>query len=155
LAAGTGGRRIDTVSSGPGDPTASTTPAPSALWRPDELDLVARARELEIAVRRPDGTLRAWTPIWVVRVGEQVYVRSWHRRGTGWFGHAVADGRARVRVPGLSADVTVVDVGGGPDDGRARTGVDDAYRAKYGEQGAASMVTTAAAATTLRLDPAR
>jgi hypothetical protein len=63
----------------------------TAPWRPDELDLVDRAHELEIAVRRTDGTLRRWTPIWVVRVGEQVYVRSWHRRDTGWFGHAVAD----------------------------------------------------------------
>lgn len=130
----------------------------TAPWRSDELDLVERAHELEIAVRRPDGTLRRSTPIWVVRVEEQVYVRSWYRRDTGWFGHAVADGAAQVRVPGLSADVTVVDLGAGPDEqGRAdvQARVDAAYRAKYGEHGAASMVTPEAAATTLRLDPAR
>lgn len=129
----------------------------SAPWRPDELHLIGEAPELEIAVRRPDGTLRRWTPVWVVRVGEQVYVRSWHRRSTGWFGHAVSDRLAAVRVPGLSADVTVTDVGGGSDALRAQVdaGVDDAYRTKYGEQGAASMITTTAAATTLRLDPAR
>jgi hypothetical protein len=121
-------------------------------WPPDALGLVDAAHELEIAVRRADGTLRGWTPIWVVRVGEQVYVRTWFRRDTGWFGHAVSEGRASVRVPGLDAEVTIVDVGGGGDDVRAE--VDDAYRAKYGEHGAASMVTTDAGATTLRLDPA-
>jgi hypothetical protein len=131
----------------------------TAPWRPDELDLVDRAHELEIAVRRTDGTLRRWTPIWVVRVGEQVYVRSWHRRDTGWFGHAVADGAAAIRVPGLSADVAVADLGPGAVEERVRADVqarvDAAYRAKYGEQGAASMITPAAGATTLRLDPAR
>lgn len=139
----------------------------TARWTPDELDLLARATELEIAVRRGDGTLRRWTPIWVVRVGERVYVRSWYRRSTGWFGHAVSGGAARVRVPGLESDVVVTDLGAGADDVRAAVGagvadgagaavgVDDAYAAKYGEQGAASMVTPAATATTLRLDPVR
>lgn len=133
----------------------------TARWTPDELDLLARATELEIAVRRGDGTLRRWTPIWVVRVGERVYVRSWYRRSTGWFGHAVSGGAVRVRVPGLESDVVVTDLGAGPegvgaaDGAGAAVGVDDAYAAKYGEQGAASMVTPAATATTLRLDPVR
>ena len=140
----------------------------SDTWRPEEADLVGRAHELEIAVRRPDGTLRRWTPIWVVTVDGQVHVRSWYRRSTGWFGHAVAGRRARVRVPGLEAEVDVVDIGGGGVDGgdvtsadggaaagKVQARVDDAYRAKYGAQGAASMVTPEAAATTLRLDPVR
>lgn len=131
----------------------------TAPWRPEELDLVERAHELEIAVRRADGTLRAWTPIWVVRVDGQVYVRSWHRRETGWFGHAVHERAAAVRVPKLTADVTVVDVGAGSEADAARADVqarvDAAYRAKYGDRGAASMVTVEAATTTLRLDPAR
>ncbi|GAA3558450.1 DUF2255 family protein [Microlunatus spumicola] len=130
----------------------------SSSWRPDELDLVERAHELEIAVRRPDGTLRRWTPVWVVVMDGHVHVRSWYRRGTGWFGHAVTDRLARVRVPGLEADVDVVDVGGaggGPATGDLPERVDAAYRAKYGRQGAASMVTPEAVATTLRLDPTR
>ena len=82
--------------------------------------------------------------------GGQVYVRSWHRRDTGWFGQAVRSLRARVHVPGLEADVTVEDIGDASADVTA--GVDAAYRAKYGG-GAGSMVTAAAAATTLRLTP--
>ncbi|MCM3921774.1 DUF2255 family protein [Frankia sp. AiPs1] len=122
------------------------------IWTADALERVDSARELEIAVRRADGTLRRPLPIWVVRVGDQVYVRTWYRRDTGWFGHALASHRARIRVPGLEADVTVEDLGEGP--AQLRADIDAAYRTKYGDAGAESMVTAAAAITTLRLSPA-
>ncbi|MGA5323985.1 DUF2255 family protein [Streptomyces seoulensis] len=58
-------------------------------WTPEDLHLLDAAGELRIAVRDSDGSLRPEVPIWVVRVGERAYVRSWYRRDTGWFGHAV------------------------------------------------------------------
>ena len=42
----------------------------------DELDRVGGAVELELAVRRRDGTLRKPVTSWVVRYGDDVYVRS-------------------------------------------------------------------------------
>jgi hypothetical protein len=125
----------------------------TATWSPEELDRIDAAGELLIAVKRSDGTLRSWLPIWVVRVGEQVYVRTWYRRETGWFGHVLKSRRARVRVPGLEADVAVTDIGEGTPELHA--GVDAAYRAKYGHGGSESMVTPAAAAATLQLKPER
>jgi len=89
-----------------------------------------------------------------VSAGGQVYVRTWHRRTSGWFGLVVETGRARARVPGLEADVVIEDVGEGP--GELRASVDAAYRAKYGRYGAGSvgpMVADEAAAATLRLTP--
>jgi hypothetical protein len=118
-------------------------------WTDEQLARIDAARELEISVRRADGTLRAWTPIWVVHAVSDVYVRTWYRRDTGWFGHALRSGRARVRVPGLEADVRVEDVGAGSPGLRAD--VDDAYRAKYAGDSTGNMVTDDAAATTLRL----
>jgi hypothetical protein len=119
-------------------------------WTREQLAQIDAARELEIAVRRADGTLRPWTPIWVVHAGSDVYVRTWYRRDTGWFGHALRSGRARVRVPGLEVDVRVEDVGTGST--ALRADVDDAYRAKYGGGGSTgNMVADDAAATTLRL----
>ena len=79
----------------------------TAPWSPDELRLMNAAGELRIAVKRSDGSLRQWVPIWVVCAGGQVYVRTWYRRDTGWFGHALRSRRARIRVPGLEADVTI------------------------------------------------
>ncbi len=89
-----------------------------------------------------------------MRVSGQVYVRTWCRRDNGWFGHVVDSRRARIRVPGLAADIAIEDV----DDDKAelRAGVDAAYRAKYGRYGETTvdrMVTDDAATSTLRLIP--
>ena len=123
-------------------------------WTPEQLQQIDGSRELEIASKRPDGTLRQWLPIWVVCVGDQVYVRTWYRRTTGWFGHVVKTRQARVRVPRLEIDVVVEDIGDG--DGDLRSAVDDAYQAKYAPHPGGSvgqMTTDSAAATTLRLSP--
>ena len=123
-------------------------------WTPEQVQEIDRVPELEIASRRTDGTLRRWLPIWVVCVGEEVYVRTWYRRTTGWFGHVVETATARVRVPGLEADVAVEDLGDG--EPGLRAAVDAAYAAKYGPHGGGSvaqMTSDAAAATTLRLSP--
>jgi hypothetical protein len=110
------------------------------------------ARELQMASRRADGTLRRWVPIWVVSAGGLVYVRTWYRRDTGWFGQVLASRRARIRVPGLEAEVTVADVGAGTPELRA--GVDAAYETKYGRGGGTEqMLSAEAAAATLRLSP--
>ncbi len=60
-----------------------------APWKSDELDRIEAAQELEIAPRRRDGSLRTPVPIWVVRAGDDLYVRA-----------AYGDGSAmRSRVP--------------------------------------------------------
>jgi hypothetical protein len=126
----------------------------TAVWSPDELERIGTAEELHVATKRADGTLRREVPVWVVSAKGQVYVRTWYRRDDGWFGHAVDSRRARIRVPGLEADIAVEDVGN--DQAELRAGVDAAYRAKYGRYGKTTverMVTDAAAATTLRLVP--
>jgi hypothetical protein len=110
-------------------------------WSDEELRLIGAAVELEVAGR-------TWTPIWVVCTGGQVFVRTWHRRDTGWYGRVRRTGRARIRVPGLETDVIVNEVGGA-----SAAEVDAAYHAKYGG-GAGSMVTAESRASTLRLDPA-
>jgi hypothetical protein len=126
----------------------------AAFWTPDDIRRIGSADELQIAAKHADGTLRRWLPIWVVCVSEQVYVRTWYRRNTGWFAHVLDSHRASVRVPGLQADVAVEDVAAGPD--QLRVDIDAAYRAKYGRYGTSTvenMVADAAAATTLLLSP--
>jgi hypothetical protein len=123
----------------------------TVAWSAVELERIGTAEELHIAASRPDGTLRREVPVWVVRVSGQVYVRTWYRRDSGWFGHVADSRRARIRVPGLAADIAIEDVG--DDKAELRAGVDAAYRAKYGRHGETTvdrMVTDDAAASTLR-----
>ena len=120
-------------------------------WSLEELERFDAVDELHIAPRRSDGTFVRPLPIWVVRVGDHVYVRTWYRRG-GWFGRALRSGSARVSVPGVRAEVRVEDVGREPAD--LRTQVDAAYRRKYARYGSGTverMVSDPAAETTLRL----
>jgi len=63
-------------------------------WTSDELNKIGVAEELRIASLRQDGTLRKPVIIRVVRVGDELYVRSVNGRTSAWFGvfrHAMRD----------------------------------------------------------------
>lgn len=47
-----------------------------AVWTSDELTRIGGAEELQLASTRPDGTLRPYVTMWVVRAGDELYVRS-------------------------------------------------------------------------------
>ena len=47
-----------------------------STWTSDELDRIGAAEELELASLRRDGTLRPYVTMWVVRAGDDLYVRS-------------------------------------------------------------------------------
>jgi hypothetical protein len=51
---------------------------------PEELAAIASPDELEIATRRRDGTLRDPVTIWMVRHGDDLYVRSVNGPTAAW-----------------------------------------------------------------------
>jgi hypothetical protein len=59
---------------------------------PDELARIGRADELQTSSRRADDSLRPFVTIWVVRVGDELFVQSAHGRDDPWFGHALTAG---------------------------------------------------------------
>lgn len=99
-------------------------------WTAEELVVIGQTDELQIASERPDGTLRPYVTIWVVGVGDDVFVRSAYGSANPWFRRAVASGTGRVRVGGLERDVTFE----APDPG-VHPDVDAAYHAKYDRYG--------------------
>jgi hypothetical protein len=120
-------------------------------WTSDELDRIGAADELEITSARDDGTIRPYVPIWVVRVGEDVYVRSYRGLGGRWFQHVLRCHEGRIRAGGIERDVTVEEPG---EDVSAA--VDEAYRMKYsryGETYVGPITGADATAATLRLLP--
>ena len=54
-------------------------------WTSEELAKIDTAEELNVRSLRRDGTLRSPTTIWVVRHGEDLYVRPVNGRTSGWF----------------------------------------------------------------------
>jgi hypothetical protein len=54
-------------------------------WTSGELDTIGTAEELKLASVRRDGTLRRPVTMWVVRDGDDLYIRSVNGRGSSWF----------------------------------------------------------------------
>jgi hypothetical protein len=75
-----------------------------ATWTSEELDRVGNAEELGLASRRKDGTLRPYVTMWVVRAGNDVYVRSAYGPGNPWYRRAKASGSGRIRAGGVERD---------------------------------------------------
>jgi hypothetical protein len=75
-------------------------------WAADDLARIGDAEELDIASRRPDGSLRGYVTIWAVRVGDGLYVRSAFGRDNPWYRRAAAAGEGRIRAAGVERDAT-------------------------------------------------
>ena len=120
-------------------------------WTNDELDKIGTAEELQIASLRQDGTLRKPVIIWVVRVGDDLYVRSVNGRASGWFRGALTRHEGRIWAGGVEKDVTFVEETA-PD---INAQIDEAYLSKYSRypQYVAPMVTPAVRAATIKLVP--
>lgn len=118
-------------------------------WTEEDLVAVGDADELVIAPRREGGELRAGVPIWVVRVGDDIFVRSYKGRGSGWFRHAVETHTGRITAGGVERDVVFEEA---PD--AHADEIDGAFVTKYARYGASytdPMITAAARDATLRL----
>ena len=122
----------------------------AAGWTEDELARIGAADELEVAPVRADDSTRRPLPIWVVRVGDELYVRSWRGEDGAWYRAAKARRQGHVSSGGLERDVEFVDA-----DDSVNDAVDAAYRDKYARYPGyvEPMVSAQARATTLRLVP--
>jgi hypothetical protein len=95
-------------------------------WTSDELNKIGKAEELEIATLRRDGTLRKPVTIWVVRHGDDLYVRSAYGRTSSWFRGTQDRHEGHIRAGGVDKDVRFVAA-----DGDVNDVIDAAYRTKY------------------------
>ncbi len=120
-----------------------------ATWTRDELSTIGAADEVRIASLRRDGTLRTPVIVWVVRLGDDLYVRSVNGRSAAWFRAAQACHEGRLWAGGVEHDVSFVEMDDRNDE------IDAAYRAKYGRYPSIvpHIVSPAARAATLTLVP--
>lgn len=119
-------------------------------WSNDELHKIGTAEELQIAPRRPDGTLRDWVTIWVVRQDDNLYVRSYRGQNGAWYRAAKNSRQGRIQAGGVDKEVSFVDANANLNDQ-----IDAAYRSKYGRypQYVKPMLTADAQSTTIKLIP--
>lgn len=120
-------------------------------WTSEELDRIGRAELLQLASTRADGTIRPYVTMWVVRVGDDLYVRSAYGPDNPWFRRAKASGTGRIRAGRMEREVVFAE----PDAG-IHPAIDAAYHAKYDQYGpriVGTVVGRAVEALTIRLVP--
>ena len=122
-------------------------------WTSDELNKIAAAEELQIASLRRDGTLSNPVTIWVVRHGDDLYVRSAYGRTSRWYRGTQNRHEGHIRAGGVDKDVLF-----GEADDDVNDEIDAAYRTKYHRYSARyvdPIVSPEARATTIKLAPHR
>jgi hypothetical protein len=121
-------------------------------WTPDELTKIGQADELELASLRREGSLRNPVTMWVIRDGDQLYVRSMHGRSGAWFRGTQTRLRGHIRAGGIDKDVAfIVDT-----DAAVNDRIDEAYRSKYRRYGTnivGGVVNPRSRASTIKLVP--
>ena len=121
-------------------------------WTSEELTKIGTAEELEIASLRGDGTLRKAVTIWVVRLDDDLYVRSVNGRTGVWFRGMQVRHEGHIQAGGVDKDVSFVEV----PDASINDQIDEAYRTKYrryGERIVGTIVSPGARAATIKLVP--
>jgi len=97
-------------------------------WTSAELTKIGTAEELDISSVRSDDTFRKPVTIWVVRLDDDLYIRSVNGRTAAWFRGTQVRHAGHIRAGGVDKDVTFGDV---DTDSDMNTQVDAAYRIKY------------------------
>jgi hypothetical protein len=116
-------------------------------WTDEELAAIARANELTEAPLRNNGTVRGRRIVWVVRRGDDVYIRSVNGDEGAWFRGVQAHHAGHISAGGLEVDVSFEDADHDLDDA-----TNEEYRGKYGRSSAVEHITSPKAqATTLRI----
>ena len=148
---------------------SGTAPAPVRAHRPrtgaeskevssrmafttEQLDAIGSADEVHISTYRPDGSRRNALPIWTVRIGDDLYIRSALGPDATWYRTATKDNRLHIEANSVATDVTLHRTAAET----INAAIDAAYRAKYPPCGSSTttMVTAPATETTVKLAPA-
>ncbi len=122
-----------------------------SAWTSDELTKIGAADELLIASLRKDGTLRKSVIIWVVRLGDDLYVRSVNGRTSAWFRGTQVRHEGHITAGGVEKDVAFVEEA----DPHINDQLDAAYNTKYHRyaQYVPPIVAPGARAATIKLVP--
>jgi hypothetical protein len=99
-------------------------------WTADELLRIGASEELQLASLRADGTTSPFVTMWVVRAGDDLYVRSAGGPDRTWYRHAITRGAGTIRADGVERDVTFTDA-----DQAVHGAIDAAYHTKYDRYG--------------------
>jgi hypothetical protein len=121
-------------------------------WTAKELAAIGMTEELNLQSRRSDGSLRDPVTMWVVRHGDDLYVRAVRGRD-GWYRGTQSRHDGHITSGGVDKDVTFA---GADADAGLNDAIDAEYRSKYRSYAAEyvdPVVNEQARSATIRLVP--
>ena len=125
-----------------------------STWSQDDLDRLGGAGEVEVSSVRRDGSRSRTRTGWIVRVGDELYLRSVNGPDAAWYRSTRTFHQGRIQARVVVCDVTwiAVNATGQPDVDPA---VDAEYARKYqGSTAAIARINNPPArATTMRVEP--
>ncbi len=125
-----------------------------SAWSQDDLDRLGGAGEVEVSSVRRDGSLSRTRTVWIVRVGDELYLRSVNGPDAAWYRLTRTFHQGRIQACGVARDVTWIDVNA-TDQPDVDPAVDTEYARKYqGSTAAIAHVNSPLArTTTMRVEP--
>lgn len=121
-------------------------------WTDSELEEIGGTEEVRLASFRKDGVERKRVIIWIVRVGNDLFVRSVKGRTGWWFRGTQSRHEGRLYAGSLAKEVNFVE----ENEADVNEKIDAAYRVKYSryaENIIGSVTNEAARSATIRLTP--
>ena len=125
-----------------------------SAWSQDDLGRLGGASEVEVSSVRRDGSLSRARTVWIVRVGDQLYLRSVNGPDAAWYRFTRTFHQGRIQARGVARDVTWIDV-----NATEQPDVDPAVDAEYARKYQGSTAAIAhinsplARTTTMRVEP--
>lgn len=126
----------------------------TSTWTEAELQTIDADDEVVLTSRKHDGSPSSPATIWIVRVGDDVFVRSAYGPGNRWYARAAAAGEGHVTIGDVSRDVTFEDASADADHAAVDAAYHAKYDAKYPKQYVDPVVDERSHSATLRLIPA-
>ena len=96
-------------------------------WTREQMAQIAFAEEVQVLIRRPDGSLSGPTTIWIAGDADRLFVRPTNGRTATWFRGAIATGMGQIVSGGTASHVSFAEASEAD-----LSAVDVAYRQKYG-----------------------
>ena len=123
-------------------------------WSSDDLNVFGGAGEVEVSSVRRDGSQSRDRIVWIVRVGDELYLRSVNGPDAAWYRSTRSRHQGRLTTRGITREVSWVDV-----DAAGQPDIDPAIDAEYARKYRGSTLaiahinSPAARSTTMRVDP--
>lgn len=123
-------------------------------WQKPELEKIGASEELKLSALSNNETFFRPVVIWVVRVDDNLYVRS-HKGNKGlWYKHVQVNHKGKVTAGGITKGVNFVVLNN--EDKLLNDKIDQEYRSKYHKYGKTyvePMISPQSRATTVKIEP--